>query len=186
MEPRRHPLLIIDIAIPRDVDPSVGDEPEVFLYNVDDLRTIVEEHVQVREGAVPAADRIIRAHSEEFGAWYASLEVVPVIQGMRSKAEAYRESELNRLFRLIDGLTPEARAQVEEFSRRLQNKLLHEPTVRLRKGMVDGARPELVEAVRFLYGITAHVHGSTSSSDRMEDRVARPENGDIEEEATEE
>ena len=152
-EPRCHPLLIIDIAIPRDVDPSVGDEPEVFLYNVDDLRTIVDEHVQMREEAVPEADRIIRLHREDFGAWYASLEVVPVIQTMRSKAETHREAELERLFRGLDHLSPEDRARVEEFSRRLQNKLLHDPTVRLRKGLADGAGPKLVEAVRFLYGI---------------------------------
>ena len=153
VEPRRHPLLIIDIAIPRDVDPSVGDESEVFLYNVDDLRTIVEEHIQLREGAVPDAERILRTHCEEFGAWYASLEVVPVIQTMRKRAEASREAELERLFRGLNHLTQEDRARVEEFSRRLQNKLLHDPTVRLRKGMAEGAGPKLVEAVRFLYGI---------------------------------
>ncbi len=152
-EPRRHPLLIIDIAIPRDVDPSVGDEPEVFLYNVDDLRTIVEEHVELRESALPEADRIIRSHADEFCAWYASREVVPVIQTMRKKAEVHRESELSRLFRVLDNLTPEERARVEDFSRRLQNKLLHEPTARLRKGMAHGGGPSLVEAVRFLYGI---------------------------------
>lgn len=152
-EPRRHPLLIIDLAIPRDVDPSVGDEPGVFLYNVDDLRTIVEEHVQLREEALPEADRIIREHGRHFRAWYASREIVPVIQTMRERAESARASELQRLFHELAHLPPEDREQVEEFARRLQNKLLHGPTVRLRKGMAEGAGPELVEAVRFLYGI---------------------------------
>jgi glutamyl-tRNA reductase len=152
-EPRRHPLLIIDIAIPRDVDPAVGDEAEVFLYNVDDLRTIVDEHVKLRDKALPEAERIIDAHCEEFAAWYASLEVVPVIQSMRDKAEAHREHELERLFGGLGHLSPEDRDRVVEFSRRLQNKLLHEPTTRLRKGLADRGGPGLVEAVRFLYGI---------------------------------
>jgi glutamyl-tRNA reductase len=152
-EPRRHPLLIIDIAVPRDVDPAVGDEPEVFLYNVDDLRKIVDEHVRVREGALPDAQHIIRTHSEEFQAWYASLEVVPVIREMRRQAVAVREAELERLFRGMTHLDPRDRERVEEFAQRLQNKLLHDPTAQLRKGMASGGGAELVEAVRFLYGI---------------------------------
>jgi glutamyl-tRNA reductase len=152
-EPRRHPLLVIDVAIPRDVDPAVGDEPEVFLYNVDDLRKIVEEHVHLREGALPRAQGIVRSYSDEFSAWYASLQVVPVIQHMRGKAEALRQSEVQRLLDGMHHLTPEDRARIEEFSRRLQNKLLHEPTARLRRGMAQGSGSELVDAVRFLYGL---------------------------------
>ncbi len=151
--PRRRPLLVIDIAIPRDVDPAVGDEPGVFLYNVDDLRTIVEEHVQLREEALPEARGVLREHGRAFLAWHASLEVVPVIQAMRERAGRVRASELGRLFRGLAHIGPEERAQVEEFARRFQNKLLHAPTARLRKGMAEGAGPELVEAVRFLYGI---------------------------------
>jgi glutamyl-tRNA reductase len=153
VEPRRHPLLIVDIAVPRDVDPAVGDEPEVFLYNVDDLRKIVEDHVRLREGSVPEAEYIIRKHSEDFRAWYASLEAVPVIQGIRRRAEATRESELERLLRGLEHLTSEDRARIEEFARRLQNKLLHEPTARLRGSVspMDGAT--LIEAARFLFGI---------------------------------
>lgn len=151
--PRRHPLLIVDVAIPRDVDPSVGDEPEVFLYNVDDLRKIVEEHVRLREGALPQVWEIIREHSAEFSAWYASLQVVPVIQSMRGKAEALRRSEVERLLDAMPHLSPEDRERVEEFSRRLQNKLLHEPSARLRGGMAEGRASQLVDAVRFLYGL---------------------------------
>ncbi|MSR23133.1 MAG: glutamyl-tRNA reductase [Gemmatimonadetes bacterium] len=152
-EPRRHPLLIIDIAVPRDVDPAVGDEPEVFLYNVDDLRKIVDEHVRTREGALPEAQRIIAAHSEEFRSWYASLEVVPVIQDMRKQAKAFREAELERLFRGLAHVSPEDRERIEAFARRLQNKLLHDPTVRLREGMAAGGGPGLVDAARLLYGL---------------------------------
>ncbi|MEX2294783.1 MAG: glutamyl-tRNA reductase [Gemmatimonadota bacterium] len=153
VEPRRHPLLIVDIAVPRDVDPSVGDEPEVFLYNVDDLRKIVEDHVQLREGSVPEAEYLIRKHSDDFRAWYASLEAVPVIQGIRKRAEVARTSELERLFRGMEHLSAGDRSRIEEFSRRLQNKLLHEPTARLRGHVPPMDSAELIAAARFLYGL---------------------------------
>lgn len=147
------PLLVIDVAVPRDVDPSLGDESEVFLYNVDDLRKIVDEQVDLRGEEIPRAQGIIQARSEEFRNWYASLEVVPVIRNMRRRAEDHRLLELERLLRKIDDLKEEDRARLEEFSRRLVNKILHEPTVRLRKGMANGPTAELVDAVRFLYGL---------------------------------
>jgi glutamyl-tRNA reductase len=149
---RRRPLLIIDIGVPRDVDPEVGEEPEVYLFNVDDLHQIVEEHVKIREGALPQADLIIAEHESEFGAWYASRQVVPVIRRMRRQAEDLRTRELERLLQGLDHLDEEDRARVEEFSRRLTNKLLHDPTVRLRKGLGRHGVAGLVEAMRFLYG----------------------------------
>jgi glutamyl-tRNA reductase len=152
---RGRPLLLIDVAIPRDVDPRLGDEPEVFLYNVDDLQRIVDDHVRIRAGAIPAAEAIIREHADAFRQWYSSLEVIPVIRSMREQAEAVREQELERLLRGMEHLSPEDRARVEAFSRRLLNKVLHEPTTRLRQGVADGGGAELVEAARFLYGAHA-------------------------------
>lgn len=149
----RRPLLVIDIAIPRDVDPALGDETGVFLYNVDDLRKIVDEQVRLREGAIPQADRIIRAQHEEFRTWYASQQVVPVIRAMRDRAEEFRHLELDRMLRGMDHLSDRDREKMEEFSRRLMNKLLHDPTSRLRKGIRQGGGPKLVEAARFLYGM---------------------------------
>ncbi len=168
---RRRPFLAIDIAIPRDIDPRIGDESEVFLYNVDDLRKIVEDHVRLRAGAIPAAERIIRRHSDAFRSWYASLEVVPVIRSMRERAESHRQAELDRLFRGMNQLDGEERARVEEFSRRLLNKLLHDPTVRLRKGLAEGGGPELVDAMRFLYGVETGLtrdHHGTEEEDAPE------------------
>ncbi|TVP78307.1 MAG: glutamyl-tRNA reductase [Gemmatimonadales bacterium] len=149
----RHPILMIDIGIPRDVDPAMGEEPDVFLYNVDDLRAIVDQHVELRSEALPDAARIIRSRSDDFHTWYASLQVVPVIRRMRSRAEVHRRSELDRLFQGWEDLEDGDRERVEEFSRRLLNKLLHDPTVQLRKGMARGGGADLVDAVRFLYGL---------------------------------
>lgn len=161
----RRPLLVIDIAIPRDVDPALGDEAGVFLYNVDDLRKIVDEQVRLREGAIPEADRIIRAQHEEFRTWYASQQVVPVIRTMRDQAEEFRHLELDRLLRGMNHLSEGDRERLEEFSRRLMNKLLHHPTSRLRKGIRHGGGSKLVEAARFLYGIDATETPGTGTGD---------------------
>jgi glutamyl-tRNA reductase len=152
VEPRRHPLLVIDIAVPRDVDPDVGKEPEVYLYNVDDLRKIVEDHVNARRDALPDAERIVHTHSDEFRAWYASLGLVPLIRRIRERADSHREAELARLFRGLEGLAPEDRERIEDFARRLQSKLLHDSVTRLRKGAPEGEESErLVQALHYLY-----------------------------------
>lgn len=162
-EGRRRPLLAIDVAVPRDIDPAVGDERDVFLYNVDDLRRIVDEHVRIRSDAVPEADRLITAQAEAFRSWYASREVVPVIREMRGRAEEHRAHELDRLFGKLDHLNEEDRSRVEEFSRRLLRKILHQPSTRLRRSMVAGRGEELVDAIRFLYGLDGPDSGREGS-----------------------
>ncbi len=175
----RRPLLIIDIAIPRDVDPALGDEPEVFLYNVDDLRRIVDDTVRVRKEAVPMARGLIDAHTRDFRAWYASVEVAPVIRTMRERAEHYRRSELNRLYRGLDHLNENDRARVEEFSRRLLNKVLHDPTVQLRRGLGGNEGEGLINAVRFLYGVgEGDAPSPPPASDAPPCRTERIQNGE--------
>ncbi|MEX2529760.1 MAG: glutamyl-tRNA reductase [Gemmatimonadota bacterium] len=147
------PLLMIDVAVPRDVAPELDSEPEVFLYNVDDLRKIVEERVQLRRGALPAAEELVRHHRREFQEWYASREVVPTLREIRGQAEGFRAAELERLLQGWEHLPAEDRVRLEEFSRRLTNKLLHTPTVQLRRGGDSVGSPDLVGVLRFLYGL---------------------------------
>lgn len=146
-------LLLIDIAVPRDVDPEVGEEPSVFLYNVDDLRKIVDETLDRREDAMAAAEAIIAEGAEDFLGWYATLEVVPVIRSLRSRGEAIRRAEMERVLRRLSDLSDEERAEVEAFGRRLLNKLLHEPTLQVRERAVDGRAAEVVRAASLLFGL---------------------------------
>ena len=146
------PLLVIDIAIPRDVEPALGDEPNVFLYNIDDLRKIVDETLERRREAVATAETIITGTTRDFLAWYASLEVIPVIRAMRERAERLRAAELERVLARLD-LDETGREALDDFSRRMLNKLLHLPTVRLREGAAGGRAAELVDALRYLYGL---------------------------------
>jgi glutamyl-tRNA reductase len=149
---RSHPLLIVDIAIPRDVDPAIADEANVFLYNIDDLRKLIDDTLGKRQEAVVAADKIVLEHAQEFLSWFRSLDVVPVIRALRERADDVRETELARLL-ARPGLSGADREAIADFSQRLLNKLLHLPTVRLREGAADGRAAELVDALKYLYGL---------------------------------
>lgn len=151
---RRRPLLIVDLAVPRDVAPEVGDEANVFLYNVDDLRKIVDLNLEERKGAIPEAEAIIQEEVDAFRRWHAAREVVPVIRLFRNHARRVAASELARTLEALDHLPDEDREKLMEFSHRLLGKLLHEPTVKLREAAARGDGPEMIDAVRYLYDLS--------------------------------
>ncbi|HKP75605.1 MAG TPA: glutamyl-tRNA reductase, partial [Longimicrobiaceae bacterium] len=147
----RKPLCIIDIAIPRDVDPAVADQRNVFLYNVDDLQGIVDASLDRRRAELPAAERIVDGGVEEFWAWYASLAVVPTIRALRDHGERVRQDELERHLARLRHLSDDDRAAVEALTRSLLNKLLHAPTARLREAAGNGRGTGVLDTVRYLF-----------------------------------
>jgi glutamyl-tRNA reductase len=149
------PLCIIDIAIPRDVEPAVADEPNVFLYNIDDLTQIVDDNLGRRRAQLPAAEGILAAEVEEFWAWYASLAVVPTIRALREHGERVRQAEAERALRQLAHLRPEDREAVDALTRALTNKLLHAPTVRLRHAAGNGRGTAALDTVRYLFELDA-------------------------------
>jgi len=133
MRPRRdRPLFIIDIAVPRDVEAAVGNLDQVFLYNIDDLRTIVNENLARRGGELERAEAIIEEEVSRFTAWMQSRDIVPTVVALRRRFEAIRQSELSRLEPKLAGLPPEARARVDEITRLIVEKLLLTPTEQLK------------------------------------------------------
>jgi len=150
---RTKPLLILDLAIPRDVEPELGGEANVFLYNVDDLREMIDENLVRRRASVSDAEIIVQEHAEAFARWHDTRDVVPLITGLRSRWGDLRESELNWLWHRLSHMPEEDREVVESFSKRLLNKLLHEPTTRLKEGVANGRGAEFIDAVRFLHAI---------------------------------
>jgi len=147
---RGRPLLMVDIAIPRDVEPDVGAMPNVFLYNVDDLQKILDESLDRRRAAAVAAEALVAREAEAFGSWHRSLAVVPAIRALREHGERVRVRELERILERMPHLAPADRDAVESFSRRLLNQLLHEPTTRLREAAEEGREEELLAMVRQL------------------------------------
>jgi glutamyl-tRNA reductase len=150
---RGRPLCILDLAVPRDVDPAIAQIENVFLYDVDDLQTVAAQATARRRDEIPAAERIVEEETDLFWAWYGGLGVVPTIKELRSRMDQLRVAELERALRHLAGLSPEDRAQVEQFSQSLMNKFLHHPTLALKAAAEEGRGYGLLDALRRLFGM---------------------------------
>ena len=140
------PLLLVDLAVPRDVDPAVRDLGGCFLYDIDDLQSVVEETLTGRRGEAIRAEAIVAAEGERFRAWLASLDSVPAIASLRDRAEAIRRRELAKMSPRLAGLSERERHAVESLTNQIVNKLLHQPIMRLKEAGVgeedDGRAPQ--------------------------------------------
>ena len=135
------PLFLIDIAVPRDVAPAVKRLADVYVYNIDDLQLIVARNVKKRQVAANDAERIVQAKVKEFSA-DPSAEVGPLIQSLRSRAEAIREAELEKLFRQNPQWDDKERERVARSTRLMLNRILHDPILSLRRGVSDSREGE--------------------------------------------
>jgi len=152
---RQRPLFIIDIAVPRDVEPSVGDLERVFLYNIDDLQSIVKENLTRRSSELERAEAIVEDEVAKFTAWLHSREIIPTVVALRDRFEAIRQSELARLEPKLSGLPPEARARVEEITQLLVHKLLLTPTEQLKSLRDETLISSYSDALNRLFGLGA-------------------------------
>ena len=126
---RRGFLLLVDIAVPRDVDPALGDLPNVFLYNLDDLDRVVAGNVQRRRQEIPAAEAIVDDELKQFIRWHDSLQMAPTITLLKRRFEMQRRAELERYGRRFG---PDDREELGRFTEGLCSKLLHDPIVYLK------------------------------------------------------
>ena len=124
---RYRPVCMVDLAVPRDIEPEVSGLDDIFLYTVDDLAAVVREGMDARGSAVAQAEAIIESQVGSFLHWMNARESVPVIRALRDKGEDARRQELDRAFRAL-GRGEDPRAVVESLSQGLTNKLLHGPT----------------------------------------------------------
>jgi glutamyl-tRNA reductase len=146
---RGRPLLFVDLAVPRDVDPALGELDGCFVYDIDDLEAVVSASLEGRRAEAVHAERIVAAEAERFREWRASLDVVPAIASLRARAEEIRAAELAKLGRLSD----EDRSLVEAVTAQLVNKLLHLPTVRLKEAAAAADGVIYADVVRHLFGL---------------------------------
>ena len=160
---RSGPLFIIDLAVPRDVESSVGDIEQVFLYNVDDLQSIVQENLSRRTREIAHAETIIAEELLKFATWQRSRGAVPTVVALRQRFEAIRRSELQRLDNKLNGLPPEARARVDEVTRLLVEKLLLEPTEQLKALPDEETQVAYTEALNRLFRLRTGESASSST-----------------------
>lgn len=149
---RREPLVILDIAVPRDVHPAVGELAGVRLFNVDDLEAVSGALQQARQAEIAQAEAIVMEETDRFSAWLRSLKVVPLITALRSRAEAVVEEEWRRALPRLRHLPEEEREVVRVVLQAVVNRLLHGPIVRL-KEMARREEAAYVEAARSLLGV---------------------------------
>jgi glutamyl-tRNA reductase len=151
---RRRPVFMVDIAVPLDIEPAVGALDDVYLYTVDDLHEVIEENRRSRQDAARQAEEIIDQHVGRFMGWLGTREVRSTIREFRGGAEATRDEVLETACRrLAAGHPPEE--VMHYLARILTNKLLHAPTVQIRRAGA-GARHELVAAARTLYDLESN------------------------------
>lgn len=154
------PLCILDIALPRDVEPAVGRLANVYLYNLGDLQAVVAANIERRRADLPTAESLIQSEVEKYWFWLAGLAAVPVLTEFRSRMDGVRQQELAQALRRLEHLAPAERAVVEELSRSLMQKFLHEPTVRLRAAAANGRGLGVVDTMRYLFGLERHAEAA--------------------------
>ena len=162
----RRPLLMIDIAVPRDIDSAVWGLPGIALYDLDDLQLEVARNLSGREAEASRARVVVDREVARFANWLASLEVVPTIAALRERGEAIVEQVLAENAGRWDSLSEADRSRLEVLARAVVRRLLHEPTLRLKRAE-DGAYSQ-VQAVRELFGLEAEAAELDAAPDAAE------------------
>ena len=146
-------LLLVDLAVPRDLDPEIAELDGCYLYDIDDLEQIVAETLSGRRREADRAEGIVAAEAEKFHEWHASLDVLPAITSLRARAEEIREAELQKAESLLGRLDDSQRSAVEAVTAQIVNKLLHLPTVRMKQAAVAADGVLYAQTVRYLFGL---------------------------------
>ncbi len=149
------PLLLIDIAVPRDIEEGVGDLPNVTLHDIDDLQHTLDENLAQRQAAVVEVEQIIQEEIDGFYEWLSGRQVVPIIVGLRRKAEAIAQTELEQALRRLDGMDSQGQDVVKRMAHRIVNKMLYEPTNQLKIQAANGKGYDYADIVRDLFCLDA-------------------------------
>jgi glutamyl-tRNA reductase len=150
LKKRKHrPIFMVDIAVPRDIEPEVATLPDVYLYTIDDLQGVIDEGLRSRQAAALQAEEMIAFHSEEFMAWLRSLDAAGLIQDYRQRSEQLRDEVLERAQRQLEAGKPPADV-LNFLAHTLTNKLLHAPSTRLRQAAREGDS-EILHAANELF-----------------------------------
>jgi glutamyl-tRNA reductase len=150
---KQRPLFLIDIAVPRDLDPGINDLDNVYLYNIDDLQEVVERGWQRRRQEADKAERLVAAETLKFLHWLETLEVYPTIISLKDKAEAICQAELKKTLSQLGPLSPEQRQALEVLTASITQKLLHDPIIFLKRNRRPKHPHQELDLVRRLFNL---------------------------------
>jgi glutamyl-tRNA reductase len=158
----QRPLVLIDIAVPRDIDSDAANIPHVKLYDIDNLNEKLEGALAERMAEVPQVKSILAEEIKEFAEYMKSLEMIPIISDIRQQAEAIRQAMLEKTLRRLPDLTEAERARIEAMTQALVKQILHAPTNRLRAEAGSSRAPEYAAVVRMLFNLSDEPKSPTS------------------------
>ncbi len=167
-------LFLIDIAVPRDVEPSVGGIAGVHLYNIDDLESMMAANVKERRAEARKVAPIVAEDTARFQRWLATQSIVPTIVALREQAEAIRQEELARTAAVLSHLPERDRQRIEALTLAIEKKLLHHPITMLRSHAAEGNGKETNRAVRELFGLDLSTVPSTERRRSNRSRSQKP------------
>jgi glutamyl-tRNA reductase len=149
------PLVVVDLAVPADVEREAGDVAGVRYFDVDDLRAGLDDAMAARITEVPKVETLVEEVIDDFGRRYRELDVEPLLSELRRQAESIRAREVERALNDLGDVDPAVAERMEHLSRTLVKRLLHDPTVRARERAGAGDADEVADAVRGLFGISS-------------------------------
>ena len=152
---KNRPMFLIDIAVPRDIDPKVNDISNTYLYDVDDLQGVVQANLKERQKEAGKAEAIVEQEIGQFHLWLGNLEVKPTVIALRRKLDEIRQQELEKTFGNLKDLTGKQRKSIEAMAGAIINKILHKPTAILKNSQKDMSGEDYVDAIRTLFDLPA-------------------------------
>jgi glutamyl-tRNA reductase len=147
------PMFFIDIAVPRDIDPEVNEIDNAFLYDIDDLQQVIDANLKERMREAMRAEEIVDLEVQAFCSKMQSREVVPTIVQLRDTLEKLRRDEIERNRRYLKELSPEQQAAVDQITKSMVNKILHQPIEQLKKMAHDPQGSEVADLIRKIFNI---------------------------------
>lgn len=148
------PLVMVDVAVPRDIDPDAGKIDGITLYDIDDMQQVVDDSLAHRESCIPSVEAIIDKESQKYWHWLNERNVVPVIKEMRAEVSSLVDAELHVALQKLEHLSDYEQDVVKRMAHRIMNKILHAPTTSLREHAANGDGDDYADVVRDLFDLS--------------------------------
>lgn len=174
LKTRRSPLFLIDIAVPRDIDPAVHELDQVFLYDIDDLHGIVDANMSLREQEAKRVQAWIEEETAEFDEWLRTLGVVPLIAALREKALAVQEETMARIERKLPDLTEQEKRVLRKATKSIVNQLLRDPIVRVKELAASNHKEAALEMFTYLFALEEQIKAEEEAKSKKKVQVEIP------------